>query len=208
MKLRSLFLASLLGLSSTFAIAQTAAISAPVQQQLDAAIAQGNTSVISQLAASNPQAAVTIAERVAAAANARVSTNPIAAASLAAAATSIVTSPAVTAAVASNASVARAVARVTATATSVVASPAVRSVVSSNPAAAAAVNTVVSNASSVVSNPSIQAASPGTISSIVNNVGIAQGNVGVANRSTVFGSETNNNNNISVDDRTSGGGGS
>lgn len=173
MKIRSLLLATLVGLSSTIAFAQTAALDAATQQQLDNAIAQGNTAQIAQIASANPQAAVTVAQRVANAAQAAVATNPVAAATLAAAASTIVTSPAVTAAVSSNAATATAVANVAATATAVIAAPAVKAAVATSPAVAAAVNTVTANASSVATNPAVQAAAPSVVQTITSNIGSA-----------------------------------
>lgn len=204
MKIRSLLLAALVGLSSTIAVAQTAAIDAATQQQLDNAIAQGNTAQIAQIAAANPQAAVTIAQRVANAAQAAVATNPVAAATLAAAATTIVTQPAVTAAVSSNAAVATAVGNVASTATAVVAAPSVKAAVTSSPAVAAAVNTVTSNASQVATNPSVAAANPGAVTNITNN--IANSNTS-SSSNLVVGDRGNPTNQIDAD-AVSGGGGS
>lgn len=187
MKLRSIFFASLLGLSSTLAFAQTAAIPTAVETQLAAAINAGNTAQIAQIAAANPTAAVTIAQRVANAAQAVATTNPAVAASLAAAATSIVTSPSVTTAISSNASVASAVANVAKTATDVAATPAVKAAVASNPAVAVAVNTVTANSSTIASNPAVQSAAPQVVSQITNNVQAVSNPVSIVNSGSLTG---------------------
>src|SRR3954466_7579390 len=96
MKTRSLLLAALLGFSTSFAVAQNAPLSAALTAQVQTAVSQGNGDALTQLADQNPNSAAQIAQFAVQAANSMVASDPAAAGRIAAAASQIAATKAVT----------------------------------------------------------------------------------------------------------------
>jgi hypothetical protein len=158
MNTRSIVLALGLSLSATFAVAQTTAMNTQLAGQVQQAANAGDANKIAELARDNPASAVTIAQAAVQVAQQIAATNPAGAAQLAAVATRIVAAPAVVTAAPA------AAAQVAASATAVVANPTVAN------AAPGAVAQVTANANRIASNPAVQQAAPQAVTNIQNNL--------------------------------------